>query len=148
MQNPDDYYTPEQKAFMSQPQIATLQPTDFTSWQPEPGWLFLLPSRSSGITEGNILLPESAIKKSNSGICFLQGHIAGEKPDQYLDKECLFPQHTEYKVIDTDTGYEIYILPADKVIMTRIPPLEIAMFSRAKAKGLSFEEFQTEHPTK
>lgn len=148
MQNPDDYFTKEQKASMTQAkQVATLQPTLFTSWEPQPGWLFLLPSRLPEKTEGGIYRPESVTKKNNSGVCFIHGHIMGEKEDFYVGKECLFPQHTEYQVHDSDTGYDFYVLPADKVIMIRTPPPEILEFSRKKVTGYSFSEFQTEHPT-
>ena len=154
MQNTDiNRFTEEQKAaFMPQkPEVATLQPTlptQFTSWLPEPGWLFLLPSRIAEKTEGGLHLPESATKKNNSGICFISGHIMGEEKDHYVGKECLFPQHTEYKVKDSDTDFDFYVLPADKVIMTRIPPAEVLEFSRKKATVFSPFEFQTEHPTK
>jgi len=112
-------------------------PNQFTGWKPQIGWLFLLPSRTSD-KQGEIILPESHTKKSNQGICFDAQVPFGQESD-FLDKECLFPDHIEYRVEDTETGYEIYIVPAEKVIMTRIPNAETLAISRAKGSGASLK---------
>jgi len=111
----------------------------YTSWRPETGWLFLLPSRIAS-KKGDIILPESYTKKSNSGICF-RANVQFGQETEYLDRECLFPNHIEYRVDDSDTGYEFYVVPADKVIMTRIPPPEILAVSRDK--GPDAPKFET-----
>jgi co-chaperonin GroES (HSP10) len=112
--------------------------TNITSWRPEPGWLLLLPSRLAG-RKGNIYLPESYTKKNNSGICIAVG---SKDLDRFIDRECFFPTHQEYIIDDTDTGYRIYVLEANKVLMTREPPPEIAAFSREKGQGITFETFE------
>jgi len=102
----------------------------YTNWKPQIGWLFLLPTRTPD-KQGQIILPESHTKKSNQGICFDASVPFGQESD-FLDKECLFPDHIEYRVEDTETGFEIYIVPAEKVIMTRTPTPETLAISRAK----------------
>lgn len=101
---------------------------EITSWKAEPGWLILLPSRLSDKI-GEIILPESYTKKRNSGIC-IQANII--PPTQYLDKECFFPTHTEYQLIDTDSGFLLYMVEANKVILTRDPPADVLAASREK----------------
>jgi co-chaperonin GroES (HSP10) len=121
--------------------IATLQlmnnSDSYTNWQARPGWLILLPSRSSPKSAGGILIPDSETKKTNSGICIK----AGVKIDEelFLGKECFFANHTEYGVRDTETGWELYVIDANKIIMIRTPPPEIARFSREKGEGLTFQ---------
>jgi hypothetical protein len=100
---------------------------DVTSWKAEPGWLILLPSRLSDRI-GEIILPESYTKKRNSGICIQENVV----PKTYLDKECFFPTHSEYQIIDTDTGYMLYIVEANKVILTRDPPEDVLAASRER----------------
>lgn len=108
-----------------------------TSWKPEVAFLFLLPSRISDThKDTGIILPESVTKKANAGICFACGNDSYK--DLYLDKECLFPNHQEYRVEDTDTGWLFYVVPHDKIIMTRTPPADVLRFSKEKAVGLSF----------
>lgn len=125
--------------------IATLQPSKtFTEWQPEPGFLFLLPSRTSSKHNG-LILPESVTKKQDSGICFAQGYLAGQPANQFIGKECLFPQHTQYTIQDSETGYEIFVLPADKVIMVRIPPPDVFRFSQKKPADAPLKFSSIEH---
>lgn len=126
--------------------MTVLNSRDYTSWQPHQGWLFLLPSRIPE-KKGDIILPESFTKKANSGICFAAKVNFGEEAE-YLNKECIFPEHTEYRVTDSDTGYELYIVPADKVIMTRIPPLEILAISKEKGRDSGFSMQSIEHSKK
>lgn len=119
----------------------------FTTWQPKSGWLFLLPSKINNKTESKLILPESHTVQTDSGICFAANALYGQEKE-YLNFECYFQQHTEFKVTDTETGYTFYVLPTDKVIMTRIPPPEIFAFSRKKP-GSDTVEFQTiEHSKK
>jgi hypothetical protein len=115
--------------------VATMKTSTFTSWEPRPGWLILLPSREASQRNG-LYIPESSTKKPNSGICIM----AFDKTDEelFLNKECLFPTHSEYAVSDTDTGWLLYIIEANKVILTRQPPNDIARFSREKGEGMSF----------
>lgn len=101
------------------PPSTLLMKTIVTHWEPEPGWLLLMPSRLPD-KQGDIILPESYTKKNNSGICF-----APINDNPYLGKECLFVQHQEYQVLDSDTGKLFYILEQNKVILTRDPPLDI-----------------------
>lgn len=112
----------------------------FTSWSPEPGFLILLPSRLPKI-KGGIHLPETHTKKNNSGICIK----AGTEIEQELliDRECFFPNHSEYQIIDSDTDFMIYLVKADSVLMTRIPPKEVALVSREKTG----EEDRIQPPT-
>jgi hypothetical protein len=90
-----------------------------TDWEPEDGWILLLPSRLPDIDRG-IILPESYTRKNNSGICF-----APTQGNAYYKKECLFAQHQEYQVIDTETGVLFYLLEISKIILTREPPPNI-----------------------
>lgn len=116
----------------------------FTTWKPESGFLFLLPTRLPA-KKGSIILPESYTLKNDSGICFLTNAKFGD--ESHLDKECIFPAHTEYRVLDSDTGYLIYVVPSDKIIMMRIPPPEILAVSREK--GSDAPKFETiEHSKK
>jgi hypothetical protein len=116
----------------------------FTQWEARPGFLILLPSRTSPITSESIVLPETATKKENEGICIKAGMDIDW--EVFGGKECLFPNHAEFRVKDTDTGYELYIVAADKVIMFRQPPPEVFKFSREKGSGMpAFMEFATTH---
>jgi co-chaperonin GroES (HSP10) len=101
----------------------------YTSWEARPGFLILLPSRTAPTKQG-IILPESATKKSSSGICI----DAGSKPDLeiFLKKECFFAQHSEYQIQDSDSGWLLYIVEANHIIMMRTPPPEVETFSRRK----------------
>jgi hypothetical protein len=111
-----------------------------TSWLPEPGWLLLLPSRLPD-RRGELFLPESYTKKSNSGICFSpHDHILA-------GKECFFPSHQEYQIIDSDTGYLLYIIEANKVILTREPPPDVVRASREKGEGIAFATLQSSNET-
>jgi hypothetical protein len=108
----------------------------FTKWEPRPNWLILLPSRTAP-KQGDIVLPDSITKKSNSGICIKAGlHIDREI---FEDKECFFPTHSEFQIKDSDTGFHIYVVEASKVILVRTPPPEVMRFSREKGEGLTFE---------
>ena len=107
----------------------------FTTWQPAPGWLVLLPSRLPDKV-GELILPESYTKKNNSGICIGAGYDTDY--DVFGGKECFFPAHSEYQIIDSDTSYLLYIVAADIIILTRVPPEEIACVSRKKPEGLAF----------
>lgn len=108
----------------------------FTNWEARPGWLILLPSRTPP-KRGQLFIPETATKKSNSGICIKAGYPVDE--EVFLNKECFFPTHSEYQVNDTDTGFLIYIVQAEKIILIRTPPPDIAKFSREKAEGVTFQ---------
>jgi hypothetical protein len=101
------------------PNVESNRAAKITSWKPEPGWLLLLPSRLPD-KQGGIILPESFTKKNNTGICF-----APEEDNPYLGKECLFPSHQEYQIVDTDTQRLIYIVEENKILMSRTPPSEI-----------------------
>lgn len=119
--------------------VATMIPfklRDFCKWDARPGWLILLPSRTAP-EKGGIIMPESETKKTNAGICIAAGTSIDK--ELFLNKECFFANHTQYSLIDTETDYLLYILDANKVLMTREPPEEIARFSREKDKGFSFE---------
>jgi hypothetical protein len=108
----------------------------FTNWEARPGWLILLPSRTPP-KRGALFIPETATKKSNSGICIKAGYPVDE--EVFQNKECFFPTHSEYQVNDSDTGFLIYIVPAEKIILIRTPPPDIAKFSREKAEGVTFQ---------
>jgi hypothetical protein len=109
-----------------------------TAWEPDTGWLLLLPSRLPD-RQGDIILPETFTKKQNSGICF-----APTQDNPYINKECLFPQHQEYQVIDTETGWLFYVLQIAHVIMTRIPPQHILDASWEKiVDSFQIETFET-----
>ena len=111
-----------------QPETQDQVMVEITSWKAEPGWLILLPSRLSDKI-GEIILPESFTKKRNSGICVQANVIPA---NNYLDKECFFPSHCEYQIIDTDSGFLLYIVEANKVILTRDPPAEVLAASRER----------------
>jgi co-chaperonin GroES (HSP10) len=117
----------------NQPTIADL----FCRWDPRPGFLVLLPSRSAPKTNSGLFIPESETKKNNSGICIKAFTIIDK--DIFVGKECFFANHSEYRVEDTDTGYLLYIISADLILMTRTPPEDVARFSREKGNGLTFE---------
>lgn len=108
----------------------------FTSWEPRPNWLILLPSRTSP-KQGDIVLPDSITKKSNSGIC-IKANTQIDR-ELFLNKECFFPTHSEYPIKDSDTGYLIYVIEVDKIILIRTPPPEVMRFSREKGEGLTFD---------
>lgn len=117
--------------------MAELNPQPiFTNWKPRPGWLILLPSRTSP-KQGDIVLPDSLTKKSNSGICVKAAMSIDE--EIFLDKECFFPTHSEFQIQDSDTGFLIYVVEASKIILIRTPPFDVARFSREKGTGLTFE---------
>lgn len=126
--------------------VATLQHILFTTWEPHQGFLFLLPSRLPD-KKGDLILPESFTKKNNSGICFKAKVNFGQE-EEFLGMECLFPVHTEFEVTDTDTKYLFYVVPADKVIMTRIPPSEILAVSKGKPGDSGFSIQSIEHSKK
>lgn len=111
--------------------VATNPRMKYTTWEARPGWLVLLPSRTAP-NKGGIILPESATKKSSSGICI----DAGMRIDQetFIGKECFFAQHAEYQVQDSDTGWLLYIVEANHIIMMRTPPPDVARFSREKQR--------------
>lgn len=141
---------------MSEPKrkaiIATLQSILFTTWEPHQGWTFLLPSHLPNKT-GVIHLPDSFTKKNNAGICFKAKAPFGQD-DDYLGLECLFPEHAQYNVTDTETKYDLYIVPSDKIIMTRIPPDDILTLSmehpisRGERKDSGFSIASIEHSKK
>lgn len=111
-------------------------PKVYCRWKPRPGWLVLLPSRTAP-KKGSIILPESETKKTNSGICILAGTDLDK--ELFLGKECFFANHTEFGIKDSETGWLLYVLNADKVLLWRDPPPEVATFSREKVEGLTFE---------
>jgi hypothetical protein len=116
----------------------------FTKWEARPGFLILLPSRTSPITSESIYLPETATKKENEGICIKAGMLIDW--EVFGGRECLFPNHTEFRVKDTETGYELYIVAADKIIMFRNPPAEVLKFSKERGSGMPpLMEFATTH---
>lgn len=99
-----------------------------TDWQPETGWILLIPTRLPD-RQGEIILPESFTRRPNAGICF-----APQEDNPYLNKECLFAQHQEYQVLDTETNQLFYILEISKIILTRTPPQHIIRASWGQAK--------------
>ena len=123
------------------PRVATLQQNPrmkYTTWEARPGWLLLLPSRTAPKTESGLVLPESSTKKSSSGICIDAGSTIDL--EIFLRKECFFAQHAEYQVQDSDSGWLLYIVEANHIIMMRTPPPEVERFSREKPK----DSFQPE----
>jgi hypothetical protein len=108
----------------------------FTNWKPRPGWLILLPSRTSP-KKGDLVLPDSVTKKNNSGVCIKAGHDIDK--ELFFNQECFFPTHSEFQIKDSDTGFIIYVVEAAKIILIRTPPPEVMRFSREKGEGLSFE---------
>ena len=109
---------------------------NFTNWEPRPGWLILLPSRTSP-KQGDLILPDSVTKKSNSGVCIKTSDNLDR--ELFHDKECFFPTHSEFQIKDSDTGFLIYVVEAAKIILIRTPPPEVMRFSREKGEGLTFE---------
>lgn len=108
----------------------------FTNWEARPGWLILLPSRTAQ-EKGGIILPDTLTKKTNQGICIKAGMPIDR--ELFLNQECFFPTHSEYQILDSDTGYLIYVIQTDKILMIRTPPPEVMRFSREKREGLTFE---------
>jgi co-chaperonin GroES (HSP10) len=108
----------------------------FTNWDARPGWLILLPSRTAPKSAGGIIIPDSETKKTNSGICIKGGTKLDE--ELFINKECFFAAHTEYVIKDSETGWELYIIDANKILMVRTPPSDVARFSREKGEGLTF----------
>lgn len=125
-----------------------IDPNSFVKWEPRPGFLVLLPSRiSNTVGEGaaKIFLPDSHTQKTNEGICIK----AATKTDQeiFLGKECFFALHNEYKIEDSDTGYLVFVIDADKILMTREPPKDVLRHSIQKKEGMSFKTFESTQPT-
>jgi co-chaperonin GroES (HSP10) len=92
--------------------------TDITDWQPTAGWLMLLPTKLPEKTEAGIVLPDTFTSKNTSGIVFAAGH---EMDQDLIDKEVFFPRHEEYQIVDSDTNRIFYVVPSNKVILTRVP---------------------------
>jgi hypothetical protein len=116
-----------------EPQLAD----QFTAWKPQMGFLVLLPSRippTHGDTK--IVLPETHTLKSNSGIC-IKAHSTTDA-DLFIGEECFFPTHAEYQIVDTDSGFLLYVVEANKILMSRIPPLDVVEFSRRKRGDSDF----------
>jgi hypothetical protein len=114
------------------------EPNQFTVWNPLNGFLVLLPSRVSA-QKGSIILPESQTKKSNQGICI---KCAECDSPFFLGKECFFAAHTEYGIEDSETGYTIFVIQSDKILMVREPSEEVAKHSIKKVTGLSFQTIE------
>ena len=109
------------------------KPNEYTEWQPTQGQLILLPSRLPS-TRGTLVLPESYTKKNNSGIVI---KVGSTQDQPLIGLECHFPSHSEFQVIDSDTGYLLYIIPTTAVLMTRIPPHDVNRVSREKGRDYS-----------
>lgn len=86
-----------------------------TTWEPAIGWLLLTPTTLPEKTEGGLHLPESFVKKSNSGTVV--------KPNDHLlfGQEVFFPRHTEHQIIDSETHELFYVVENNNVIMHRNP---------------------------
>jgi hypothetical protein len=108
----------------------------FTTWEPEPNYAVMLPSRLPD-RHGTLVLPESYTKKTNSGICISVGLDIHE---DLLNMELFFPTHAEYQVNDSDTGALLYIVQVAQVILKRKPPQNIWRVSREKALDNSAAE--------
>lgn len=117
--------------------MAVLNPQPiFTNWEPRPGFLILLPSRTAP-KKGDLILPDSHTKKSNSGVCIKAGHDVDK--EIFINQECFFPTHSEFQINDSDTGFLIYVVDASKIILIRTPPPDVMRFSREKHEGLTFD---------
>jgi hypothetical protein len=101
----------------------------FTVWEPQAGWLVMLPARIPPV-QGGIILPETHTKKANSGITVKAGSVIDR--ELFEDKECFFPSHSEYQIVDTDTGYLLYVVESKNIILTRTPHPDVERFSREK----------------
>lgn len=97
-----------------------------------PGFLILTPTILPDQTESGIVLPESAVVKSTSGICFATGkHPDGDADSldkKFVGMEVFFSRHDEFRLTDSDTGLLLYILHSTKVIMWRPAPKEQEFF--------------------
>lgn len=108
------------------------------SWEPEAGWMLLLPSRLPEKTEGGLILPESYIQKNNSGVCVK----VADGWQKWLSKELLFNVNQEYRIVDSETSVMYYLIPAEAVLLSRIPPKKtefVRVDSQGKKVGVSFD---------
>lgn len=93
------------------------------TWEPELGYVILLPSKLPNVTEHGLILPESVTRKENAGLCVrISAHGLDEGYKRLLGQECFFPLNNEYRIKDTDTDTLYYVIRADQIIFTRIPP--------------------------
>lgn len=109
------------------------------SWETEAGWIILLPSKLPDETEAGIKLPDSFTVKENSGICVkLSNSQLDEAYNMYehlLGRECIFPLNQEYRVRDSETDQLYYIVRADQIIVSRIPPKKAKSVRILKGEG-------------
>lgn len=90
-----------------------------TTWEPRPGWLLLTPVKLPEKTEGGLHLPDSFTTKATSGICIKAGTDVDK--EVFLSKECYFPKHQEYQILDTDNGVLYYVVDANHIMLWRAP---------------------------
>ena len=90
-----------------------------TTWEPRPNWLILEPVTLPEKTEGGIILPDSYTTKANSGVCIKAGSSIDKQI--FMGKECFFPIHDEFRVLDSDNDVVYYIVNSDNVMLVRNP---------------------------
>lgn len=87
-----------------------------TEWEPTAEWLLVTPTTLPDKTEAGIFLPDTFTNKNTSGIVFATGH---EMNKDLIGMEVFFPRHCEYQIVDSDTDKLFYVVPHDKIILTR-----------------------------
>lgn len=91
-----------------------------TDWSPEQNFVMLSPLLLSEVSDGGILIPGVAYRKTGRGVVIKVGPQVDEKRFQIGKTECFFPQNTEYDVVVNDSlDTHIYLLRDSDVIMTR-----------------------------